>query len=436
MIQKPIIKPIDIWSGDFPLDWNPIIKNWKYGQKPPYTTANYLQNQTDSALVHLYEHGIPEYDAITEYQPGSRCLRSGVLYKFTGTTAIAGTDPEILPATVWTVDEERGGVAWNSLTTYSKGDLVINPGSAPMSVYISVYNSNLNQPITDTNWWQEVGSKFYNATTGGLPSSDGLHNPSLAEYPVTTSEIIGAIWTITGLGVDANLEPIHYTMTTGPLSGQIVKDEDTFSWTSGVTGSEVWLLTKKAVVSGETGGIQYKNTTNYVIGDIVGHDNNVYIALADTVNEVPDITPLVWKPMADADTVALLDIELTDKIDLIEVELNAGGWVSGESYEVDKVVGYLGNVYVANQPGPPDPALSPDLNPTGWTQLATASTIVTVNDTLTSTSSTEALSAGMGKVLNDTKIEAGDYATSTKGGTLKVRVSSGTLYMTTNGNNP
>ncbi len=42
----------------------------------------------------------------------------------------------------------------------------------------------------------------------------------------------------------------------------------------------------------------------------------------------------------------------------------------------------------------------------------------------------------MGKVLNDKKIEVDNYATATKGGTLKVRVSSGTLYMTTNGNNP
>jgi len=63
-------------------------------------------------------------------------------------------------------------------------------------------------------------------------------------------------------------------------------------------------------------------------------------------------------------------------------------------------------------------------------------TTVTVNDTLTSTSTTEALSANQGKVLNDTKIAATNYATATVGGTIKVRLSGTDLFISTDGTNP
>ncbi len=436
MTQKPLIKPDDIWSGDYPIDWSAIDKYWVFGQKPPYTVVNYLQNQVDSALVHLWQNGIPQYDEFTMYQPGARCLHNKVLYKYTGTLESAGTDPSILPATVWTVDEERGGVAWNSATTYAKGDLVINPGSAPMSVYISVYDSNINQPITDTNWWQEVGSEFYNATTGGSPGSDGLHNPSSTEYPVTTNEIIGAIWTITGLGIDANLEPIHYTMTTGPLSGQIVKDEDTFTWTSGTAPNEVWLLTKKAVVSGETGGILYKNTTNYVTGDIVGHDDSIYIALIDTTNETPDTNPSIWEKTASAgDLVQVID-NLTSTSALDSLSANQGRILNEKKADLDSPT-FIGSPTV---PHPSSGSNDNSIATTSFVSDAVAAGVaggaITIDNNLTSTSTTNALSGNMGKVLNDKKIEVDNYATATKGGTLKVRVSSGTLYMTTNGNNP
>ena len=58
---------------------------------------------------------------------------------------------------------------------------------------------------------------------------------------------------------------------------------------------------------------------------------------------------------------------------------------------------------------------------------------VTVNNTLTSTSTTEALSAAQGKVLQDGKIAATNYATSTVGGTVKARLNGTTAYFTING---
>ena len=58
---------------------------------------------------------------------------------------------------------------------------------------------------------------------------------------------------------------------------------------------------------------------------------------------------------------------------------------------------------------------------------------VTVNNTLTSTSTTEALSAAQGKALQDGKIAATNYATSTVGGTVKARLNGTTAYFTING---
>lgn len=62
-------------------------------------------------------------------------------------------------------------------------------------------------------------------------------------------------------------------------------------------------------------------------------------------------------------------------------------------------------------------------------------TTTDINNTLTSTSITVPLSANQGKVLNDTKIGAADYATPTVGGTVKLRRDGDTLYITTDGSN-
>lgn len=67
--------------------------------------------------------------------------------------------------------------------------------------------------------------------------------------------------------------------------------------------------------------------------------------------------------------------------------------------------------------------------------VTTDSESPTVVDSLISTSTTEPLSANQGKVLQDTKIEPDNYATSTVGGTVKARYDGGTstLYITIDG---
>ena len=74
---------------------------------------------------------------------------------------------------------------------------------------------------------------------------------------------------------------------------------------------------------------------------------------------------------------------------------------------------------------------------TRWDQLN--NTPVAVNNTLTSVSATEALSAQQGnllKALVDTRLGPDNYATATTGGALKARVSGTDLYLSFDGTNP
>ncbi len=67
--------------------------------------------------------------------------------------------------------------------------------------------------------------------------------------------------------------------------------------------------------------------------------------------------------------------------------------------------------------------------------VTTGATKTTVNNTLTSSSTTEALSANQGRILDGSKLEAVNYATSTTGGTIKIRFDGTDLYITNNGTN-
>lgn len=56
-----------------------------------------------------------------------------------------------------------------------------------------------------------------------------------------------------------------------------------------------------------------------------------------------------------------------------------------------------------------------------------------VTNNLTSTSTTDPLGAGQGKILQDNKIEADDYASPTEGGTVKTRLSGTDFYIRNDG---
>lgn len=52
-------------------------------QLPPYQTANWIEWKQDSAIAHINQHGIPEWDAVTEYQGNLSYTQGsdGIIYK-------------------------------------------------------------------------------------------------------------------------------------------------------------------------------------------------------------------------------------------------------------------------------------------------------------------------------------------------------------------
>lgn len=59
-----------------------IAQGWVV-ELPPYQTANYIANRTDTFTAHANQHGIPQWDSTTEYQGGTSYTKGsdGIIYK-------------------------------------------------------------------------------------------------------------------------------------------------------------------------------------------------------------------------------------------------------------------------------------------------------------------------------------------------------------------
>lgn len=78
---------------------------------PPYQTANWIEYRQDAFIAHSNQHGIPEWDSITEYQGNISYTKSnGIIYKCTQTnTNIDPANP--LNSNYWTRAFETYGAA-------------------------------------------------------------------------------------------------------------------------------------------------------------------------------------------------------------------------------------------------------------------------------------------------------------------------------------
>lgn len=51
-------------------------------EKPPHQYDNWLENRQDTAIAHILQHGVPEWDNVTEYRANASYInRSGIVYK-------------------------------------------------------------------------------------------------------------------------------------------------------------------------------------------------------------------------------------------------------------------------------------------------------------------------------------------------------------------
>lgn len=148
-----IVKPIglsNIWaSGGTKIDPGASKVNigWVV-QLPPYEYQNWVDNRQDQAIAHISQHGVPEWDSVTEYQGLLSYTQGsdGLIYKCTQTNT--NKDPSNpLNSQYWAIAfESYGSVAAlqvqlnNHITNYQTLSGVGNPAAARSN--LSVYSKS------------------------------------------------------------------------------------------------------------------------------------------------------------------------------------------------------------------------------------------------------------------------------------------------------
>ena len=243
------------------------------------------------------ELGGREYNGGNTYSVGDIVSYAGEVYRCVNSTTGA-----FVPSDWVDVEEEMGGQEWSNTKSYSIGDVVTSNHVLPAKAYVSLVNGNegnnpINQPSME---WQEFDSKFYNV---------GTHHPTDAsdEYPQYAGETEGAVWYISGLGIDMMTgDPVTYTYTAGDLVGIDVVDGDRIIWisTDGTTGEPQWLWIPIPRISAERGGVEWMSKCVYEPGDVVSYNEELYLALTEHSQSQPDINPTDWKKARERGGVA------------------------------------------------------------------------------------------------------------------------------------
>ncbi len=246
---KPIIEEIDIWanSPDAPADVTEPTpaekdKGWEWGQKPPYTYVNYLQNQTDSALAIILQNGIPPWgtdgktpplEDLTHFKEGARVLHEGIMY------SALKDNYDIKPGTdvlTWDTYEERGGLLWNSSFEYKIGDIATDIGL----VYTALVDNVGVTPASDDTKWQsavdsvpappiERGGLLWDTTDyviGDIISYNNSIYVCIQDAPIGTAtpDIAVSFWKIDVVTIIDNLTSTSSTEALSANQGKILQD--------------------------------------------------------------------------------------------------------------------------------------------------------------------------------------------------------------------
>lgn len=62
---------------------------------PPYQYFNYIMNKYSEMLQHVNQYGVPEWDSLTEYQPGAWVLHSAIMYVLDSESTSTGEEPGV-----------------------------------------------------------------------------------------------------------------------------------------------------------------------------------------------------------------------------------------------------------------------------------------------------------------------------------------------------
>ena len=185
-----ITKPLDInkiWAsaGDVlaPSD-SKIALGWQV-EIPPRQYFNYIDNKQDQAIAHINQHGIAQWDSVTEYQASTSYTQGsdGQIYKAKQTHS---NQNPVLDTTF---------VYWEK-TYQSASEVTAFINSLFTGTGKALLTTNGYQKIPGSNWIVQWGQ--YAHTSGSSTVNFPISFPT-AVFSVTTSDIGAATWTPTNV---------------------------------------------------------------------------------------------------------------------------------------------------------------------------------------------------------------------------------------------
>lgn len=167
---------------------------------PPHQWENYVQNRQDNAIAYLFQHGLVQWDALTEYQAGTSFVQNaGLIWKAlttnTNITPVEGSD--------WT----RFGFTLSEITTGYVAK-TSDTGSAKMPTGTTAqrdptpqvgwqrFNTTTGRPeVWNGTTWGSMGG---GATGGGTDEIFYLNNQVVTtNYTVASGKNAGTFGAVT-----------------------------------------------------------------------------------------------------------------------------------------------------------------------------------------------------------------------------------------------
>ena len=137
-------------------------------EAPPFQYDNWLQNRQDQMLAHINQRGIPQWDALTEYEAGGLSYvqgSDGKVYKSvaaSGPSSVAQNPTTDVTDTYWTIAFASAQdiiQAWSPAINYIASNYVIGSnGLIYFAIQASGPSTAARNPVSEPTYWQQYAS--------------------------------------------------------------------------------------------------------------------------------------------------------------------------------------------------------------------------------------------------------------------------------------
>lgn len=215
LINKPQnINKIWSSSGDRATPSDQKINQGWVPEIPPHQWFNYIDNKQDQAIAHINQMGIPQWDAVTEYQAGKSYVQgptNGVVYRATQTHT--NQNPETSSG-YWEVAFLTQAPNYDTTYVRLNQNLADIPNKAQARNNLDVYSK------AETNNLTVKGHIAFNGVTGAVLSSKNLTltKTGAGSYTITIDPSVrrgNANYTVVVGAIDTGVTNQAYTHANG-----------------------------------------------------------------------------------------------------------------------------------------------------------------------------------------------------------------------------